>query len=79
MLRLTPPEVYQLSYGVAADKIADVLSPIDSAVEIGPPSKSAVRNLKKTKNSEITKSANQCKYLKSEEIVITISGKNMKL
>lgn len=37
MLRLTPPEVYQLSYDIEANKIADVLSPIKEAVEIGPP------------------------------------------
>lgn len=79
MLRLTPPEVYQLSYGVAADKIADILSPIDAAVEIGPPTKSAVRNETNTKNSTITSSGNQSKHLKSEEIVVNIGFKNMKL
>lgn len=60
MLRLTPPEVYELSYGVNAEKIEDVLSPIKEAVEIGPP------KLERTKQ-------------KKEEIVINISGKNVKL
>lgn len=60
MLRLTPPEVYELSYGVNAEKIEDVLSPIKEAVEIGPP------KLERTKQ-------------KQEEIVINISGKNVKL
>lgn len=79
MLRLTPPEVFQLSYGVAADKIADILSPLDGAVEIGPPYKSAVGNEINTKNSTITTSGNQSKHLKSEEIVVNIGLKNMKL
>ena len=60
MLRLTPPEVYELSYGVNAEKIEDVLSPIKEAVEIGPP------KMERTKQ-------------KQEEIVINISGKNVKL
>ncbi|MGE6376066.1 cupin domain-containing protein [Peribacillus muralis] len=37
MLRLTPPEVFQLSYGVDAEKIADSLAPINESVVIGPP------------------------------------------
>lgn len=36
-LRLTPPEVFQLSYGVDAKKLAKVLSPITESVVIGPP------------------------------------------
>lgn len=37
MLRLTPPDVFQLSYGVNAEKIADSLAPINESVVIGPP------------------------------------------
>lgn len=38
MLRLTPPEVFQLAYGVNAEEIAEALAPINQAVVIGPPS-----------------------------------------
>ncbi len=40
MLRLTPPEVFQLSYGINTNKMANTLSPIKEAVEIGPPTPS---------------------------------------
>lgn len=41
MLRLTPPEVFQLAYGVDAKEIADALLPVTESVVIGPPAKSA--------------------------------------
>jgi oxalate decarboxylase/phosphoglucose isomerase-like protein (cupin superfamily) len=43
-LRLTPPEVFQLAYGVDAEKVADVLSTIKESVVIGPPTKSEPNN-----------------------------------
>lgn len=36
-LRLTPPEVFQLSYGIDARKAAETLSSIKESVVIGPP------------------------------------------
>ncbi|TFE22795.1 cupin domain-containing protein [Cohnella luojiensis] len=38
VLRKTPPEVFQLIYGVNAAQLAHVLKPIDQTVVIGPPS-----------------------------------------
>jgi oxalate decarboxylase/phosphoglucose isomerase-like protein (cupin superfamily) len=38
-LRLTPPEVFQLSYGIDSKKIADAFSSIKESVVIGPPTK----------------------------------------
>jgi oxalate decarboxylase/phosphoglucose isomerase-like protein (cupin superfamily) len=37
VLRKTPPEVFQLIYGVQADQIAQALKPLDRTVVIGPP------------------------------------------
>lgn len=37
ILRKTPPEVFQMIYGVNAAQLADVLKPIDQTVVIGPP------------------------------------------
>ncbi|ULT56615.1 cupin domain-containing protein [Neobacillus drentensis] len=37
VLRLTPPDVFELAYDVNAQKLAKVLSPIDETVVIGPP------------------------------------------
>ncbi|SFJ82905.1 Cupin [Paenibacillus sp. UNC496MF] len=37
ILRMTPPEVFQMIYGVNAAQLADVLKPIDQTVVIGPP------------------------------------------
>lgn len=36
VLRLTPPEVFQLAYGVDAEELAEVLEPINQTVVIGP-------------------------------------------
>ncbi|WP_028403058.1 cupin domain-containing protein [Ectobacillus panaciterrae] len=37
MLRLTPPEVFQMAYNVDAKQLAEVLAPITESVVIGPP------------------------------------------
>ncbi|WP_232278796.1 cupin domain-containing protein [Paenibacillus sp. 481] len=37
VLRKTPPEVFQLIYGVNAAQLAEVLKPINQTVIIGPP------------------------------------------
>lgn len=37
VLRLTPPEVFHLAYGVNTKQLAEVLEPIDQTVVIGPP------------------------------------------
>ncbi|MCS0670290.1 hypothetical protein [Cytobacillus firmus] len=44
-LRLTPPEVFQMAYGVDSSKIADALSSIKESVVIGPLKKESPQNL----------------------------------
>lgn len=39
MLRLTPPEVFQLAYGINSEKMADTLSLIKESIVVGPPTK----------------------------------------
>ncbi|MBM7704360.1 cupin domain-containing protein [Metabacillus iocasae] len=64
-LRLTPPEVYELSYGINAKKMADTLSPIKGPVEIGPP-------LPEQRNeSNCTEPS-----VRNEEISIRVNGKD---
>ncbi|MED5050568.1 cupin domain-containing protein [Anoxybacillus rupiensis] len=43
-LRLTPPEVFKMAYGLDVNQIADALSPIKESVVIGPPSESHLLN-----------------------------------
>jgi quercetin dioxygenase-like cupin family protein len=43
VLRKTPPEVFQLVYGVNATQLAQVLKPIDQTVVIGPPSSRGIQ------------------------------------
>ncbi|MFC9597005.1 cupin domain-containing protein [Peribacillus butanolivorans] len=78
-LRLTPPEVFQLAYGVDATKIADVLTPIKESVVIGPPHpitrQTYTRNTNRVKPEEVPKQNQK----KKEEIAININGKNLKL
>ncbi len=78
MLKLTPPEVFQLSYGVDADKIADVLGLIKGSVEIGPP---APENRAQTSFSDTSRKAEDSLYQNQmmEEIAININGKVLKL
>lgn len=42
-LRLTPPEVFELSYGINPEIIAEALSPIKDSVVIGPPNQNRNR------------------------------------
>jgi oxalate decarboxylase/phosphoglucose isomerase-like protein (cupin superfamily) len=44
MLRKTPPEVFQLAYGVNAEELAKVLAPITKNVVIGPKSETEALN-----------------------------------
>lgn len=78
MLRLTPPEVFQLAYSVDANKIADALAPIKEEVAIGPPTpvtqQPFIPNTNRVKPKEVSK-----KNRKKEEIAININGKNFKL
>lgn len=75
-MRLTPPEVFELAYGIEANKIADVLSPIKGSVEIGPP-------LPETRNQilqpNVKKSADDLTHQVDEPIAIQFNGKNYKL
>jgi hypothetical protein len=77
MLRLTPPEVFALSYGVDPNKIGDVLNQIDEAVEIGPPTPKTRQTYtsitNQTKPQDVTN-----KNQKNEGISININGKNLK-
>jgi oxalate decarboxylase/phosphoglucose isomerase-like protein (cupin superfamily) len=77
-LRLTPPEVFQLSYGVDAKKIAEALTPIKESVVIGPPTPKThqpfTSNTNRIKPEDVPK-----KNQKKEEITININGKHFKL
>ncbi|MEK5174373.1 cupin domain-containing protein [Heyndrickxia sp. FSL W8-0496] len=78
MLKLTPPEVFQLSYGVDADKIADVFGPLKKGVEIGPPElESRVQTLFSETNRKSEDSSDQNEMI--EEIAININGKILNL
>ncbi|WP_110926691.1 cupin domain-containing protein [Bacillus massiliglaciei] len=65
MLRHTPPEVFQLAYGVEAGKIADALAPIQEQVVIGPP--------EKAKGTRPAPKQDR----KSDEISVTINHKRL--
>ncbi|WP_232695927.1 cupin domain-containing protein [Brevibacillus daliensis] len=43
VLRKTPPEVFQIIYGVNAAQLAEVLKPIDQTVVIGPPASNDIQ------------------------------------
>ncbi|WP_420491089.1 cupin domain-containing protein [Neobacillus vireti] len=45
ILRKTPPEVFQLAYGVNAEKLAKVLAPITKTVVIGPKNAAPLKDL----------------------------------
>ncbi|MEJ9230358.1 cupin domain-containing protein [Peribacillus butanolivorans] len=77
MLRLTPPEVFQLSYGIDSKKIADSLSPVKESVVIGPPTKSPSNNRDHiSQNTNRTEPAyNERQNGKGERISININEK----
>lgn len=79
-LRLTPPEVFQMAYGIDSEKLGDVLSLIKESIVIGPPT-----NNSKNTNGPFTPNKNRLiqkdfkkRHLKNEEITITINDKNLK-
>ena len=70
-LRLTPPEVFQMAYGVDSIKIADALTPIKESVVIGPPAK-------REPSEPITKYLNpDCTNRKNDKISININHKSI--
>jgi oxalate decarboxylase/phosphoglucose isomerase-like protein (cupin superfamily) len=80
-LRLTPPEVFQLSYGIDFNKISDALSPIKESVVIGPPTKNNPKTNGHftTDTDQIKPDAIKRKYQEVEEISITINNKQFRL
>ncbi|MFT8322161.1 MAG: cupin domain-containing protein [Bacillus sp. (in: firmicutes)] len=74
-LRLTPPEVFELSCGVSAQKIADALSPIKESVVIGSP---LTRHQISDTISKTLEENNESTRPAKDAIFININGKQMK-
>lgn len=78
-LRRTPPEVFQLAYGVDANKIAEALSPIKESVVIGPPTQRTYHQPFTSDTNSIKPEDVPKKNQKREEISINLNGKCFEL